>query len=76
MQHEEVTTVTIAASRTILALVVMKSLHALDASLGPLVLVLESCDLVAHCVQLFQLVLEALLLCQKLGPLGAFTHHC
>ena len=49
-----------------LSLVILEALHALNASLGPLVFVLEFGYLVAHRVQFFELVLEALLLLSEL----------
>ena len=46
--------------------------HPLDTCLCPLIFVLKSGDLVAHRMQLFQLMLEALLLCSELLLLECF----
>ena len=52
---------------SILPLIVVEGLHPLYAGLGPFVLVFETGDFCAHRMQFFQLVLETLLLGQKLG---------
>ena len=50
----------------------MLAFHALYTGLCPLIFVLESGDLIAHRMQLLQLMLKALLLCPELLLLGCF----